>query len=294
MQVYRGMPVLTQAPTKAEKTRLKAHLVSFVDPSGEYNAALFRRDAQKAITKIQKKKALPLLVGGTGLYLRALLDGLFEAKDDSKDEKYRAKLLKEQEKHGAEYLHEKLKKVDSLAAAGIHPNDHRRLVRALEVHHVTGKPMSEHKPKRSGLRDSFHCRIFMLDRDRQDLYARVEKRVDAMIKKGLMAEAKKLRRKKLGMTAAMALGLREMTGVLEGKHSLEEAKVLLKTNTRHYAKRQLSWFRHERGVEFVPVAADETPKRTAEKIVKLWKVCPVPPHCELTTKRGSSSQGETG
>ena len=272
MQVYRGMPLLTQAPTAAEKKRLKAHLVSFLDPSEEYNAALFRRDAKAAIEKIRKKGALPLLVGGTGLYLRALLDGLFETeKDSSKDEKYRAKLLREQEKQGGNYLHEKLSKVDAASAAKIHPNDHRRLVRALEVHHVTGKTFSEQKPLRKGLRDFFHCRIFLLDRDRQDLYARVERRVDVMLKKGALEEAKKLKGKKLSLTASMALGLREMTGVLEGKHTVKEAVELLKKNTRHYAKRQLSWFRHEKGVEFVPVAPGETPKETAKKILKLWK-----------------------
>lgn len=272
MQVYRQMPILTQAPTKAERARLKAHLVSFVDPAQEYNAALFRKNAQKAIEKIQKKGAIPFLVGGTGLYLRALLDGIFETPADaSKDEKFREKLLHEQEKNGGSYLHDQLKKVDAASAAKIHPNDSRRLVRALEVFHTTGKSMSEQKSNRTGLRDSTHCRIFLLDRDRKDLYARVERRVDGMLRQGLLGEVKKLSRKKLSMTASMALGFREMKGILEGRHSLEEAVALLKINTRHYAKRQLSWFRHEKGVEPVAVAENEPPKKTADKILKLWR-----------------------
>ena len=271
MQVYRGMPILTQAPTKAERARLEAHLISFLDPRKEYNAAFFRKDAQKAIEKIQKKDHLPFLVGGTGLYLRALLDGIFETQADaSKDEKLRQKLLRGQEKHGGDYLHEKLKKVDAVSAAKIHPNDFRRLVRALEVRHVTGKPMSEQKSNRQGLRSTFHCRIFLLDRDRKDLYDRIERRVDAMVQKGILREAKKLGRKKLSLTASMAIGLREMTEVLEGRRSLEEAVQLLKKNTRHYAKRQLSWFRHERGVENISVMPDETPQQTAAKIIRLW------------------------
>ncbi len=272
MQVYRSMPILTQSPMKSERARLKMHLVSFLDPAKEYNAALFRKDAQEAIEKIQKKGSLPFLVGGTGLYFRALLEGIFEtAADTSKDEKLRKKLLANQEKYGGNYLREQLKEVDAASAAKIHPNDFRRLVRALEIYHLTGKTFSEQKTRREGLRGIFHCRIFLLDRDRQDLYSRIEHRVDVMVRKGVLNEVKKLRQKKLGLTASMALGYREITNVLEGKSSLQEAIELLKKNTRHYAKRQLSWFRHEEGVENISVAADEIPKQIAEKIISLWK-----------------------
>ena len=233
--------------------------------------AFFCRDAKKAIEKIQKKGAMPFLVGGTGLYLRALLDGIFEdvpgSGDSGKDEKFRSKLLTAQEKHGGNYLYEKLKTVDVLSATKIHPNDFRRLIRALEVFHSTGKAFSEQKLRRQGIRDNFHCRIFLLDRDREDLYARIERRVDRMVQKGILGEVKKLAKKKPGLTAPLALGFREMKGVLEGHHSLEEATQLLKKNTRHYAKRQLSWFRHERAVEKMYVPTHETPKQTATKIV---------------------------
>ncbi len=270
MQVYRGMPILTQAPTKAECRRLKAHLVSFLDPSKEYNAALFRRDAKDAIEKIWKKGRLPLLTGGTGLYMRTLLYGIFEHADDGKDEAFRKKMLRGQEKEGGEYLHEKLKKIDPASASKIHPNDHRRLVRALEVHHATGKPMSEQKPHRKGLSEDCDFRIFLLDRERGDLYKRAEKRVDAMLRKGLLKEVRRLRRKKMSITASVALGFREMSAVLDKKMEAKEAAELLKKNTRHYAKRQLSWFRHEKGVELVPVGADEKPAETAKKVLKLW------------------------
>ena len=272
MQVYRGMPLLTQNPTAAEKKALKTHLVGFLDPSEEYDAALFRRDALEAIAGIRKKKRLPLLTVGTGLYLRALLDGLFETdRDNTRDERYRKKLLREQAEHGGHCLHEKLKKVDPASAAKIHPNDHRRLVRALEVHRLTGRPLSELKPTRRGIRQDFHCRLFFLNRDRADLYRRIGRRVDAMLKHGLLKEARSLARRKPGRTASMALGYREMQSVLDKKQSLTEAAERLKKNTRNYAKRQLSWFRHEKGIEPVTVGEEESPKKVAQRILKMWK-----------------------
>ena len=272
MQVYRGLSLLSQAPTPREKKALKARLILFVDPSEEYNAALFRRDALLAIEKIQKKGRLPLVVGGTGLYVRALLDGLFEETGSgrSQDDKFRSKLLSEQEKHGGHHLHDRLQKVDAPSAARIHPNDHRRLMRALEVHHATGRPMSELRPERSGLRATMSCRLFLLDRDRADLYRRIDRRVESMVRKGLLVEVRRLARRKPGRTASMALGYREMKEVLEKKMELREAVELLKKNTRNYAKRQLSWFRHEKGVESVAVGENETPKETAKKILGLW------------------------
>ena len=271
MQVYQGMPVLTQAPSVRAVKTLQAHLVSFLDPSEEYNAAFFRRDALALIGPILKRGRMPFIVGGTGLYLRALLDGLFESgQGASKDEAYRKKLLVAQEKRGGDYLHQKLKKVDAVSAAKIHPNDSRRLVRALEIFHLTGKPFSSQKHNREGIRDQFFHRIYFLDRDRSDLYQRIDRRVDGMMKDGLLAEVKRLQKKTLSQTAMMALGFREMGAYLEGKTTLPEAVELLKKNTRNYAKRQLSWFRHEREVRTVPVAPNDTAKLVAEKILQDW------------------------
>ena len=275
MQVYRGMPVLTQASPRSGDRHLRCqspsvHLSQFLSPSEEYNAALFRKDALSLIEKILKKKKIPCFVGGTGLYLRALLDGLFDADEtQAQDLIFRKKMLKLHEKHGAPFLHEKLKKIDEASALKIHPNDARRLVRALEVHHLTGKSMSEQKPKRQGVRDDFDCRIFFLDCDRAALYERIHRRVDKMWKSGLLNEVKKIRKKKLSKTAGVALGVREIGAFIEEKTSKEEALELLKKNTRHYAKRQISWFRHEKGVTFVPVSAQESSKDIAAKIASL-------------------------
>ena len=184
MQVYQGMPVVTQAPRASEKKALRAHLVTFLKPSETFDAARFRNEAMKQIEGTFKRGRTPLLSGGTGLYLRALLDGLFESDGASADRTLRDKWLAEQEKKGGSHLHDRLKKVDPATSVKIHPNDLRRIVRALEVHALSGRPISERKLERRGIREDFHCPVFFLDRDRQDLYARIDRRVEAMLDVG--------------------------------------------------------------------------------------------------------------
>ena len=271
MQVYRGMPIVTQAPPPTEKKALKAHLVSFLDVSEVFDAARFRVEAQSLILKIFKRGHTPLLSGGTGLYLRALLEGLFDTEGGGRDEELRKKLIAAQERHGGTYLHEELKAVDSPSAAKIHANDHRRLVRALEVHALSGAPISSRKLERKGIGDDFHCPIFFLERDREDLYKRIEKRVDAMMNQGLEKEARRTLKKRISMTASGALGLKEMRDWIESRTTKEEAVRLLKQHTRNYAKRQLSWFRHEKRRVTLAVGQNEKPKETAKKILSLWK-----------------------
>ncbi len=265
MQVYRGMPILTQAPGVAVQRKIKTHLVAFLDPSKPYSAALFREQAQDLIGKIISRKKIPILVGGTGLYVRALLDGLFETADAS-DPALRKRLLQEQEKEGGSHLHDKLKKSDPDSASKIHPNDLRRIVRALEVRELTRKPFSKQKLNRRGIREDYDCRFYFLDRERSNLYERVNLRVDLMMRRGLVAEVKKLMKKRLSQTAAQALGFKEMKACLAGDLSREEAAELLKRNTRHYAKRQVSWFRHEKGVEMVAVESSATAPQIAQRI----------------------------
>lgn len=278
MQVYKGMPVCTQA-TPAVVRGVRHHLTAFVEPTREYSAARFRRDAEKAVRAILRKKKTPILVGGTGLYLRALLDGLFDAPGPAQDEPFRAKLRAEAAEKGSPVLHERLARIDPAAAAKIHPNDMRRLIRALEVHHLTGRPLSEWKPQRAGIRDAFDCRLFLVEHDRAELYRRVERRVDKMMRAGLLAEAKRLSKKKLSRTAATALGLREMKSHLAGELSKADAVALLKKNTRNYAKRQLSWFKHEKDVQFIPVGAGDSASTIARTIYNS-------PHFPPLYKRG--------
>ena len=288
MQVYRKMPLITQTPSRAITKNLKTHLVSFLDPSEEYNAALFRKEALSAIRKILRKNKTPLIVGGTGLYLRALLDGLFEADLGGRltDKSLRQELLKSQETHGGHYLHTELEKVDPLSAKKIHPNDFRRIIRALEVTYLTGKPFSAQKANRKGIREEFRIKGFFLNRDRQDLYERINKRVDEMLTLGLLQEVRKLLKRRLSLTAGTALGIREMKSHLAGKLSLDEGAELLKKNTRNYAKRQLSWFRHEKGLEIIPVKNNDTPKKIADEILRRTEEFSPPPGLPLVKGEG--------
>lgn len=263
MQVYHSMPILTQALGGA-------HLAQFLDPARDSNADFFRRQALSLIQEIHGRKKTPLVVGGTGLYLRALLDGLFavEEGDLVKDENLRQRLLEEQARHGGLYLHDRLRAVDPGSAEKIHPNDLRRIVRALEVFTLTGKPMFLQKQNRRGIREELEHRIFLLELDRKELYRRIDARVDRMVAEGLAGEVRALLTGgPLSKTARMALGIREIQEYLEGRCSLEEAARLLKQHTRNYAKRQLSWFRHEKGVETVHVEPSQTPASIASRIL---------------------------
>lgn len=272
MQVYRRMRILTQAPTRSERLRLRLHLAECVDPAHEYSAARFARSARRVVAAARRQGRLPMIVGGTGLYFRALLDGLFEqAEDKGRDEAIRSRLTEESERHGPGHLHRRLSAVDPVAAQRIHPNDMRRLIRALEVYETTGRPISQLQPARSGLRADNRVVYVMLDRQREDLYRRIDARVERMIDDGLVREVARLRARRMGRTASVALGLREIGAHLAGECSLSEAIERLKMNTRRYAKRQLSWFRHEKDIRIIAVPPHEDPGRTAARIVALTR-----------------------
>jgi tRNA dimethylallyltransferase len=267
MQVYRGMRIVSQAPGPDVTRRLKTHLVGFLGRGEEYSAARFREDAERLIGRIRARGRVPLVVGGTGLYVRALLDGLFEPEGAQSDPDLRRRLAQEAAEAGPGHLHARLVAVDAAAARRIHPNDTRRLVRALEVYLLTGKPLSQLQPLRAGLRGRAPFRLFLIDREREDLYRRIDARVDAMLEAGLVREVRRVRSGTLGKTAGVALGLREIGGFLDGHCSLAEAVETLKRNTRRYAKRQLSWFRHERGIERVPARPADAGAAVARRVM---------------------------
>lgn len=272
MQVYLSMPIVTQVPSDQTQKIARTHLVSFLPPSQEYNAARFRRDATRLVEEIYARGKVPVVAGGTGLYIRALLDGLFESETDaSGDEEFRQKLAAEKEEIGSEALHAKLAAVDPASAEKIHANDTRRVIRALEVYHVTGKPFSEQKHSRSGLRAELETTYYCLDPEREALYERIDRRVDKMLADGLVDEVKRLRGEKLSRTAGLALGVREVTEFLEGRLTLEEAAELLRKNTRHYSRRQLSWFRHEKDSKSIKLTGKETAAEVAARIAADWQ-----------------------
>jgi tRNA dimethylallyltransferase len=264
MQIYQGMKILASQPTDEFLRKLPHHLVGYVSPRRQYNAARYRKDALKKIREITRRKKIPLLVGGTGLYASVLLDGIFQAK--SEDKEIRDKLYREARERGSGYLYRRLKDVDPEAAKKIHPHDTRRLVRALEVFAVTRQPISRLQKQRSGLGREYDVRIFCLNMPRDKLYQRIDQRVEGMFRRGLLREAKKLLRQRLSRTAGYAIGLRELRGYFAGEYDLAEAKRRIKRNSRLYAKRQLTWFRKDKRVEWINIGNRQKPCLIAQRI----------------------------
>ncbi len=273
MQIYKGMDIVASKPSRAVMRRMAHHLISIVPPDKEYSAFKYRKEAIGKIKGILKKGRLPLFVGGTGLYMSILIDGIFTAKTGNK--KLRERLYKEAERRGSKYLYQKLIEADPEAASRIHPNDTRRIVRALEVFKATGKPISELQKQRIGLGDGYDIRIFCLNMPRDKLYKRIDGRVDKMFRRGLLREINKLLKLKLSRTASCCLGIRELKGYFDGLYDLESAKRLIKRNSRSYAKKQLTWFRKDKRIRWVNVKEKESPSVTAGKIERMlarpWK-----------------------
>ncbi|MFH1791236.1 MAG: tRNA (adenosine(37)-N6)-dimethylallyltransferase MiaA [Candidatus Omnitrophota bacterium] len=250
MQVYRDMPVLTQAPPDRLLREIPHHLISIISPEEEYSAAKFRQDAGALLKDIVSRKRVPVIAGGTGLYLKALLDGLFDAPE--KDPGLRYQIEKRAVDAGAQSVYIELAEKDPEAAAKIHPNDIRRIVRALEVFYLTGIPISEHKKKTSGIAGGgvYDIHMFGIDIPRNALYRKINERVDKMFEAGIVDEVKGLLKRDLSVTARAALGIKEVGGYLEGLYDPGEAKEILKKNTRRYAKGQMTWFRADKRIRW--------------------------------------------
>ncbi len=244
MSVYKDMDILTSKPTKRDRGKVKHHLVDIISPSKEFSVAEYRRLALKAIDDIFKRGKTPLFVGGSGLYVKAIVDGLFPS--GKKNLVFRKRQDRLARKYGNTYLHNKLKRIDPASAKKIHPNNLRRVIRALEVYHTEKKRPSELKRKTEPLGRKF--KIFGLEIERERLYSNIDERVEEMFRQGLVEEVKRLSKKRLSITARGALGYAEVLGYLKGRCSLEDAKYLLKRNTRHFAKRQLTWFRADKRI----------------------------------------------
>ncbi|MCK9594813.1 MAG: tRNA (adenosine(37)-N6)-dimethylallyltransferase MiaA [Candidatus Omnitrophica bacterium] len=246
MQVYKGMDILTSKPPAGIRKKVPHHLIDVVNPSCEYNVSRYRSQAMKMVCGIVKKGKTPFFVGGSGLYMSVMVDGIFEVKTE--DRALRKILYKQAQKYGSRKLYADLLKADPQAAARIHPNDAKRIIRALEVFKVSGKPISRMQAERKGLSGEYDIRIFCLDMPREELDKRIDLRVDRMFRQGLVKEVKKLLKARLSRTAAMAIGIKEVKGYLNGEYGLQEAKTLIKKNTRKYARRQMTWFRKDKRI----------------------------------------------
>ena len=263
MQVYKGMDIGTGKPGTLKQRQAKHHMIDVLSPTRNFSAADFRKRAIDCIKVIEKKNKKILFVGGTALYMKALIDGLFPS--PPADRSLRNRFLKQEKIQGRGYLYKQLSKVDKNSAELLHPNDTRRIIRALEVYASTGISMSRLKKSTKGLKSEYNIRVFCLNRNRQELYNLVEARVDYMFKIGLLAECRRLKAKRLSITARQALGYREIFDYLDGRIDIKDAKELIKKNTRNFAKRQLSWFRNDERVEWIEIDK-EKPKEAANVI----------------------------
>jgi tRNA dimethylallyltransferase len=267
MQVYRGMDIGTAKATEDERARVRHHLLDVADPGEIFSVARYQELAQAAIEGITARGALAVMVGGTGLYVDAVVRGFlfpFEGRNDD----IRQRLEQEANVVGSCTLHGRLREVDPRAAERIHPNDRRRIIRALEVHEVTGVPITELQRRHKG-QSRYDTRQFGLTLPRDVLRERIDRRVDEMMSAGLLEEVREL----VGggyapcFTAMQAIGYKELAAYLEGRTSLEEAVHTIKNETRKYAKRQMTWFRKNRDIEWVDISEYDEPEQVADEII---------------------------
>jgi len=251
IQVYRGMDIGTAKPTHAERARVPHHLIDVVEPAAEFSVGEYLRLAEEAMSDIRLRDRTPLVVGGTGLYVRALTRGLFEG--PSADWTFREALVERERVEGPGTLHAELKVADPDSASRIHPSDVRRIVRALEVYHREGATISQRQLEHRSTSSVRPVRVVGLRRQRPELYTRIDSRVDAMMQAGLLDEVTALRGRGCtrDIVSMQALGYKQLMIHLDGETTLDEAVRLIKRDTRHYAKRQFTWFNAEDGIRWV-------------------------------------------
>lgn len=243
MQIYKDMNIGSAKPTKEEMQGITHYMIDFVSPEDRYSVAEYKKQATLAIEEILKKGKVPIIVGGTGLYVDSLIYEI-EYQDMEFDKEYREKLEKIARQEGLERLYDMAVKIDSEAMKIISPNDKKRIFRVLEIYHQTGKTKTEQEKESRKCEVKYDYRVFAINMDRQILYDRINKRVDIMVEQGLIEEVKNILKKyKYYPTAMQALGYKEIKEYLEGNISKEEAIEKIKQETRRYAKRQLTWFR---------------------------------------------------
>lgn len=249
MQIYQGLDIGTAKIKPKEMAGIPHYMIDIKKPHESYSVVDFKESAQKMINDITEREKLPIIVGGSGLYIQAILHD-FQFSERKRDKAFTKKLEQELAEKGKVFLHERLKKADPEQANKIHPNNYRRVIRALEIYESTGKTMTELHDSQTR-KSPYHYYIIGLDMEREFLYERINKRVDQMIKEGLEEEVRSLYDQKLRDVQAMqAIGYKEFIPYFEGKHNLSEAIERLKRNTRRYAKRQLTWFKNRLDVHW--------------------------------------------
>lgn len=252
MQVYKYMDIGSAKITSEEMQGVPHHLIDVLEPHEEFHVVRFQELVKEALEGIYQRGHVPILAGGTGFYIQAILKDI-DFTENGEDSAYREQLEALAKENGPEYLHGELEKVDPKSALEIHPNNCKRVIRALEYYYQTGQPISEHNETQKEKESPYNYVYFVLNDDRAVVYDRIDRRVDIMMENGLTNEVQRLKDMgyNRGMVSMQGLGYKEILAYLEGEISLEEAVYILKRDTRHFAKRQITWFKREKDVIWV-------------------------------------------
>ena len=267
-QVYRGMDIGTDKPTLAERQGVPHQLIDLVNPDQHFNVGDYRHHAQSVIERLHSQGQIPLIAGGTGLYIRAMLNGLWSGPPANWE--LRQQLDRQAEEKGPAYVHEQLSRVDPVLAKRLHPNDYVKVQRGLEVYEALGVPLSEAHQRHRFKESPYHALVIGLSMDREHLYQRIESRVELEIEKGLVQETQQLLDQGFHrqLSSMKSLGYKQMAGYLAGESSYDEAVCLLKRDTRHFAKRQNTWFRKESSVEWVHLEKQNSTTLVTDRILR--------------------------
>ena len=272
MQVYKSMDIGTAKILPQERHGIPHYMINEFEPDEEFNVFIFQKKVKKYIQDIHKRGKLPILVGGTGFYIQAVLYDISFTENPQNDH-YRQRLQREAEEKGTHYLHERLRQVDLESAEAIHENNVKRVIRALEYYEFTGEKFSAHNERERKRSSPYDFLYVVLTMNRQRLYERIDQRVDQMMEAGLADEVKGLldRGYKRELVSMQGLGYKEIAAALEHKCTMEEAVYRLKRDTRHFAKRQMTWFRREREVVMLDKGNYEATEDIIESILQLAK-----------------------
>lgn len=252
IQVYQKMDIGSAKIKKEEMCGVPHHLIDVLDPSESFDVVRFQRMAKEAMQTIWEKGSIPILTGGTGFYIQSVLYDIDFTENDG-DSSYRQQLSQLADTEGSGYLHDMLARIDPKSAGEIHKNNKKRIIRALEFYHQTGRRISEHNTEQRARKSPYQYLYFVLNQDRETLYQRIEQRIDLMMEEGLQDEVERLHKEGYTkeMTSMQGLGYKELLAYFDGEMTLDEAIYVLKRDTRHFAKRQLTWFKREKDVIWI-------------------------------------------
>lgn len=278
IQVYRYMDIGSAKITKEEMEGVPHFLVDELDPTEEFNIVKFQKMAYQYMEEIYAREHIPILTGGTGFYIQSVLYGI-EFDEHKIDTHYRKELETYAKKYGAAALHERLREVDEASAKSIHSHNIKRVIRALEYYNQTNKPISQHNEAQHKKESAYQFVYFVLNRNRPELYQRIDVRVDGMIRRGLVGEVEHLLKKGYSrdLVSMQGLGYKEIAAYIEGECTLEKAVEMIKRDTRHFAKRQLTWFRREKEVRWIDFDQYESKQELLETLLSvleengIWK-----------------------